>query len=545
MRTRWKCPTSLLMKTQPKRIHLKIHLKLFSKQRLQQILMTMIQWISGQSIRTQNWFMSTTTSLSKSLIQTKQNLKFCFPQGYLFIFGFFLFQLGGCSLSKIYHNRMPSEQSMENISRFHIDRFEGHQSGFFREILIHELGKLPYVDYLEEYPNGSDGLTAIIDAEVKVISVREENLLKTDKNYEFVEHELIQEKSLGKREARKAFEFREIPLERRNFQRTLDLEIQFRFKSLETNEILKEMIEQVSFQQTYSDLEEDLEIPDPNQEMNRLAGLLMNRMLKKISPVTHQEIYELESGSEPLQWTFETLDLGHTGIQKGIRYATNKEYEQSKKAFYYVLYEPNSLEKKERFIFDDNAYIRLKRAKVPDSLMMQLLKLHGRSFKSEELDIIMGRLINSEESILYLGMIKSQTRENRGSDAVNLAAAHYNLGIVHQLMSEFDVASYHYAQANAHLPKDKYAQKWADTQISMGVYNPVESLTGLTISKAGDRKAPEQSMVRKKVKPIINFDGLDMIPSEVDMPSLKPVELPPLTKKLKPQDIGSAVPLSP
>ena len=98
-------------------------------------------------------------------------------------------------------------------------------------------------------------------------------------------------------------------------------------------------------------------------------------------------------------------------------------------------------------------------------------------------------------------MIKSQTRENRRSDAVNLAAAHYNLGIVHQLLGELEVASYHFAQANAHQPKDKYAQKWADTQIMMGVYNPVDSLTGLTITKAGTSQAPKQSMVRNKVEP--------------------------------------------
>ena len=86
--------------------------------------------------------------------------------------------------------------------------------------------------------------------------------------------------------------------------------------------------------------------------------------------------------------------------------------------------------------------------------MAQLLKLHGRSFKPEELKIVMGRLINAEENATYLGMIKSQTRENRRSDAVNLAAAHYNLGIVHQLLGELEVASYHFAQANAHQPKD-------------------------------------------------------------------------------------------
>ena len=213
--------------------------------------------------------------------------------------------------------------------------------------------------------------------------------------------------------------------------------------------------------------------------------------------------------------------------------------------FYYVLFEPKRLDRKERFIFDDAAYIRLKRAKLPDSLMAQLLKLHGRSFKPEELKIVMGRLINADENATYLGIIKSQTRENRRSDAVNLAAVHYNLGIVHQLLRELEVASYHFAQANAHQPKDKYAQKWADTQIMMGVYNPVDSLTGLTITKAGTSQAPEQSMVRNKVEPAINMEGLDLIPTETEMPELKPVELPPLTNELQPQDVGSAQGTSP
>ena len=188
-----------------------------------------------------------------------------------FVLGSFLILLGGCSSSKIYHHRIPSEVALENISRFHIDRFEGEQSGFFREILIYEFNRLSYVDYLEEYPEGSDDLTAIVDAEVTVLSSREEEVLKQDMNYELVEHELVQEQSSGKTEARKAFEFRETPKESRWFQRTLDLEINFVFKSLATNEVLREMKEQVSFQQIYSELEESLLIPDPDQEMNRLA----------------------------------------------------------------------------------------------------------------------------------------------------------------------------------------------------------------------------------------------------------------------------------
>ena len=147
-----------------------------------------------------------------------------------FVLVSFLILLGGCSSSKIYHHRIPSEDALENISRFHIDRFEGEQSGFFREILIYEFNRLSYVDYLEEYPEGSDDLTAIVDAEVTVLSSREEEVMKQDMNYELVEHELVQEQSSGKTEARKAFEFRETPKENRWFQRTLDLEINFVFK---------------------------------------------------------------------------------------------------------------------------------------------------------------------------------------------------------------------------------------------------------------------------------------------------------------------------
>ena len=79
----------------------------------------------------------------------------------------------------------------------------------------------------------------------------------------------------------------------------------------------------------------------------------------------------------------------------------------------------------------------------------------------------------------------------------------------------------------------------------MGVYNPVDSLTGLTISKAGSGQAPEQSMVRNQVEPTINLEGLDLIPIETDMPELKPVELPPLSNELQPQDVGSAGSTSP
>ena len=52
-------------------------------------------------------------------------------------------------------------------------------------------------------------------------------------------------------------------------------------------------------------------------------------------------------------------------------------------------------------------------------------------------------------------------------------------------------------------------------------------------------------MVRNQVEPAINMEGLDLIPTETEMPELKPVELPPLTNELQPQDVGSAQGTSP
>ena len=52
-------------------------------------------------------------------------------------------------------------------------------------------------------------------------------------------------------------------------------------------------------------------------------------------------------------------------------------------------------------------------------------------------------------------------------------------------------------------------------------------------------------MVRNQVEPAINMEGLDLIPTETEIPELKPVELPPLTNELQPQDVGSAQGASP
>ena len=72
------------------------------------------------------------------------------------------------------------------------------------------------------------------------------------------------------------------------------------------------------------------------------------------------------------------------------------------------------------------------------------------------------------------------------------------------------MATYHFAQANARLPRDKFAQEWADTEIEVGTYNPVEGLTGKTILKAGILKPPKMAMVRPQTKPVISYEKLDI-----------------------------------
>ena len=55
--------------------------------------------------------------------------------------------------TRIYHQKPPSEDALENITSLHIDRFQGEQGSYFREILIREIDLLPHFDYLEDYPS--------------------------------------------------------------------------------------------------------------------------------------------------------------------------------------------------------------------------------------------------------------------------------------------------------------------------------------------------------------------------------------------------------
>ena len=441
--------------------------------------------------------------------------------------------------TRIYHQKPPSEDALENITSLHIDRFQGEQSSFFREILIREIDLLPHFDYLEDYPSGLDGQVAIIDAEVMVRSISEEEVNRNQKEYRLIKHQVPQDNQPELAQAAQTFEFQEIPLNEHWFQRTMDLKVHFSFRSAKTNEVLKETIEQIGFQQIYGENEELLPIPDSEVQMTRLARTLMQRLLLKISPSVQQEIHELETGSAPWSWTGNTIDPGHPWIVKGIRFASKGEFEKSLKIWNYVIFEPKGLSARDKHIFNEQAFARLKQVGLPDPVLKQMLKLYGRKLASKELMIVLGRLLNLEDRIKYEGMIRTQTRDYLEDESVNLAAAHYNLGIVHKMRGELQMATYHFAQANARLTRDKYAQKWADTEIEMGTYNPVAGLTGKTILKAGTLKPPEMAMVRPQTEPVISYEDLDITPRDKKTTVIKPVELPMISSQIQPQNVSS------
>ena len=70
-------------------------------------------------------------------------------------------------------------------------------------------------------------------------------------------------------------------------------------------------------------------------------------------------------------------------------------------------------------------------------------------------------------------MIKYSSRFDQKIDRINLASAHYNLGTVYHLQKKFELASYHFAKANAYNPQEKYSQSWIEIQHLIGNYNPL------------------------------------------------------------------------
>ena len=73
---------------------------------------------------------------------------------------------------------------------------------------------------------------------------------------------------------------------------------------------------------------------------------------------------------------------------------------------------------------------------------------------------------------------------------MNLAAAHYNIGAVYQLRNEMELAAYHFAQANAYNPDERYILAWSDIQHILGNYNPFDYINEKSVESAAKLPPP-------------------------------------------------------
>ena len=79
---------------------------------------------------------------------------------------------------------------------------------------------------------------------------------------------------------------------------------------------------------------------------------------------------------------------------------------------------------------------------------------------------------------------------------MNLSAAHFNIGSVYQLRNEMELAAYHFAQANAYNPDEKYALAWNDIQHIIGNYNPFDALNERNVESAAKRPPPAGALLQ-------------------------------------------------
>jgi len=278
--------------------------------------------------------------------------------------------------------------------------------------------------------------------------------------------------------------------------RTLDLEISFKIINAAGDKTLYLNTENASLKQSYRGEENILLIPDPLDEMARFAQLLMQKFLDRINPEPQERVVALEKGSSPVPWTFGMLDFGHPRIIRSNHFASGMRYDLALKGWNYVLFEPRSFPETERFFFTDEVFSRLKRAGLPHTTLQPLLEVHEKSFDQDEINIILLGLIPNRDFERYAQIIKSHARVSQNIDRLNLAAAHYNLGLVYQLRSELGLAEYHFAQANAYNPHEKYSQAWTDLQHLKGDYNPLDELMERSVEASGKLNPPDGALLQ-------------------------------------------------
>lgn len=433
--------------------------------------------------------------------------------------------LTGCLSKTVYYTDSPTPEALLRTSAFSIERFNGRQAGLFRDIFVQEVYRIPNFDYLDEIDPTQREFTALVSAEVQIYSIRDEEETRGNTKVNLRPRSVMLS-SPGQETPvpRQAFEFEEIPYSERMIHRTLDLEIDFSFQDATRKQEIYQGKERISFQQSYVGEAEILAMPRAEDEMERLGRLLVQRLLDRLNPVQKNRSLELEVGTSPLPWSNDLVDIGHPGILQANRYAISGDYERALKGWSYVIFEPVAFGETERFLFGSELYSRLRHARLPQTTLKALLRLYGKSYSLKEIDPVLLALLEREDFERYSAIVKFYARASRPQDGPNLAAAHFNLGAVYRLQKRWDLAAYHFAQANAYLPTGKYAQAWTDMQVAMGNFNPLDTLADNTIEAAGNTPPPVEALVQPRAAtPVVQSP-----PRTVDAPlnRIEPIELP-------------------
>ncbi|MED5482834.1 MAG: hypothetical protein VYA15_03900 [SAR324 cluster bacterium] len=366
----------------------------------------------------------------------------------------------------------------------------------FSKILTYQINKQPLLKSLAVIPEKDDPNAGVLSFEVRRYVVHDTEEIIQQTHITLVEHKVLQDNPAGLNTIKRVFEFDEKPYQERLINRTLDLEISFKIINAAGDKTLYLNTENASLKQSYRGEEDILLIPDSLDEMARLAQLLMQKFLDRINPEPQEHVIALEKGSSPVPWTFGMLDFGHPRIIRSNHFASGMRYDLALKGWNYVLFEPRSFPESESFFFTDEVFSRLKRAGLPHTTLQPLLEVHGKSFDQDEINIILLGLIPNQDFERYAQIIKSHARVSQNIDRLNLATAHYNLGVVYQLRSELGLAEYHFAQANAYNPHEKYSLAWTDLQHIKGDYNPLDELMDRTIESAGKLNPPEGALLQ-------------------------------------------------
>jgi tetratricopeptide (TPR) repeat protein len=443
-----------------------------------------------------------------------------------------------CSPTRLYYSTPPESSALIGVTGVYLDRFTGQNALLFREILRQEVHDDSYFEVVPDIPDAAIQSVVMVDGQVKLYSIRDEEERRRETQVLLAESRIKQQESSGNTVTKQAFEFVETPKQERLIHRTLDLELELTLRRPD-GVLLDVQLEKVSFQQTYQGNEMILLIPGADDEMTRLGKLAFRRVLQRLRPVARNRTVELETGKHPAPWSLGFTETDHPQISQGVTYAANHENERAIKRWNYFLFEPQAYEKDTRFAFTDQAYVQIREAKLPSDVLKNLLRLYNQEFTQEQVDTALLRQISRRDFMMYGGIIKAHTRVSSSLEPQNLAAAHYNLGVLHEMRRELKLAAYHFAQANAYRPNEKYAQAWTDVQHAMGNYNPLDTMMERTIEAAGKAPPPEDAMVQavRLEDRIAQATAVQAPKAEEEEFRLEPVELPLLDETTERTDI--------